>query len=210
MRKKLFRILMLIVLLCLGIMNYFHNQKVYPLDLNERASTYTGRCINVEAEIVRVARHSNVHYLVQMKDGHEFWIDDAFAGDGDGQLDISYFCNTAPGSILTLSYIDVNFDLGSLAKEVVEIRRDDKVLLSTEAVEKLNQKTQITTWIVYVVIWILFSIPLIFSIQEEYKQRKLSEHRQQTKAQRREWLDAHPEEKGAPPSARRKKNRGRE
>ena len=32
-------------------------------------------------------------------------------------------------------------------------------------------------------------------------------HRQQTKAQRREWLDAHPEEKGVPPSARRKKDR---
>ena len=188
-------------------MNYFHNQNVYPLDLSGKASTYTGRCINVETEIVRVARHSNVHYLVQMEDSHEFWIDGAFAGDGNGQLDISYFCNTAPGSILTLSYIDVNFDLGSLAKEVVEIRRDDKVLLSTEAVEKLNQKTQITTWIVYVVIWILFSIPLIFSIQEEYDQRKLTAHRQQTKAKRREWLDAHPEEKGTPPSARRKKDR---
>ena len=207
MRKKPFQILAVIILLCLGIMNYFHNQNVYPLDLSGKASTYTGRCINVETEIVRVARHSNVHYLVQMEDSHEFWIDGAFEGDGDGQLDISYFCNTAPGSILTLSYIDVNFDLGSLAKEVVEIRRDDKVLLSTEAVEKLNQKTQITTWIVYVVIWILFSIPLIFSIQEEYDQRKLTAHRQQTKAKRREWLDAHPEEKGAPPSARRKKDR---
>lgn len=150
MRKKTFRILMLIVLLCLGIMNYFHNQNVYPIVLSGKTSAYTGRCINVETEIVRVARHSNVHYLAQMEDGHEFWIDGAFAGDGDGQLDISYFCNTAPGSILTLSYIDVNFDLGSLAKEVVEIRRDGKVLLSTEAVEKLTQKTQITTWIVYV------------------------------------------------------------
>ena len=42
------------------------------------------------------------------------------------------------------------------------------------------------------------------------RQRKLTAHRQQTKAKRREWLDTHPEEKGAPPSARRKKNRGRE
>ena len=31
--------------------------------------------------------------------------------------------------------------------------------------------------------------------------------KKQVKAQRREWLDAHPEEKGAPPSARRKKDR---
>ena len=56
MRKKTFRILMLIVLLCLGIMNYFHNQNVYPIDLSRKTSTYTGRCINVETEIVRVAR----------------------------------------------------------------------------------------------------------------------------------------------------------
>ena len=72
MRKKTFRILMLIVLLRLGIMNYFHNQNVYPIDLSGKTSAYTGRCINVETEIVRVARHSNVHYLVQMEDGHEF------------------------------------------------------------------------------------------------------------------------------------------
>ena len=70
-----------------------------------------------------------------------------------------------------------------------------------DAVAESFKKTHIVIWIAYAVCLTLFSIPLIFSIQNERAQRKLTAHRQQTKAKRREWLDAHPEEKGAPPSA---------
>ena len=74
-----------------------------------------------------------------------------------------------------------------------------------DAVAESFKKTHIVIWIAYAVCLTLFSIPLIFSIQNERAQRKLTAHRQQTKAQRRAWLDAHPEEKGAPPQRQTQK-----
>ena len=62
-------------------------------------------------------------------------------------------------------------------------------------------------WVTYAVVLTAHILVMIIDSLIARRQRKLSEHRQQTKAKRREWLDAHPEEKGAPPSARRKKDR---
>ena len=59
----------------------------------------------------------------------------------------------------------------------------------------------------YVSVLVLWTGAVFLYYSDERAQRKLTAHRQQTKAKRREWLDAHPEEKGAPPSARRKRGR---
>ena len=67
--------------------------------------------------------------------------------------------------------------------------------------------SSIVFWGLYIVFFLFFGWLLFSAIQDEREQRKLTAHRQQTKAKRRAWLDAHPEEKGAPPSARRKKDR---
>ncbi len=62
-------------------------------------------------------------------------------------------------------------------------------------------------WITYAVALTIWTGGVVLYYSDEWAQRKLTAHRQQTKAKRRAWLDAHPEEKGAPPSARRKKDR---
>ena len=76
-----------------------------------------------------------------------------------------------------------------------------------DVVEQANKKTRMGLWGLYAFFLLVFSWFLLSAIQDERAQRKLTAHRQQTKAKRRAWLDAHPEEKGAPPSARRKKDR---
>lgn len=76
-----------------------------------------------------------------------------------------------------------------------------------DAVVRADQTTRRITWGAYAVLLVFHSLVVLIDYSDARRQRKLSEHRQQTKAQRRAWLDAHPEEKGAPPSARRKKDR---
>ena len=108
---------------------------------------------------------------------------------------------------MTVRYIDVNYSLGSFAKEAVELRSNDEVFLSIDVVERASHRTRVAMWVTYAVVLTAHILVMIIDSLIARRQRKLSEHRQQTKAQRREWLDAHPEEKGAPPSARRKKDR---
>lgn len=50
-------------------------------------------------------------------------------------------------------------------------------------------------------------IPFYIELWDYFRAKKRSYHTQKRKAKRQAWLDAHPEEKGAPPSARRKKGR---
>ena len=76
-----------------------------------------------------------------------------------------------------------------------------------DTVVQANQTTRRIAWGMYAVALIIHSLIVLIEYSAVRRQRKLTAHRQQTKAKRREWLDAHPEEKGAPPSARRKKDR---
>lgn len=205
MRKKL-HIASIILLLCLGPVNYLYLQHVAPLDLQDKSFHYTGKCVNIDREIKEFGKTNRIMYLLSMEDGHEFWVDSIYAEQG--KFDVSDFYKAVPDNVVTVRYIDFNYGLSSFAKKAVEIQAGSKTLLAMDAVAESFEKTHIVIWIAYVVCLTLFSIPLIFSIQNERAQRKLTAHRQQTKAKRREWLDAHPKEKGAPPSARRKKERG--
>ena len=206
MKKKwIIHIAIAIFLIGLGLVNYLYLQHVAPLNLQDKSFQYTGKCVNIDREIKEFGKTNRIMYLLSMEDGHEFWVDSIYAEQG--KFDVSDFYKTVPDNVITVRYIDFNYSLGSFAKKAVEIQAGSKTLLAMDAVAESFKKTHIVIWIAYAVCLTLFSIPLIFSIQNERAQRKLTAHRQQTKAQRRAWLDAPPEEKGAPPSARRKKDR---
>ena len=76
-----------------------------------------------------------------------------------------------------------------------------------DTVARTFRNTQILVWTTYFVVLAIHILAMVINYLTARRQRKLTAHRQQTKAKRREWLDAHPEEKSAPPSARRKKDR---
>ena len=179
-----------------------------PSDLPSASSTYVGKCVKSDSEIRYAWKSSTRMYVLQTEDGREFWFDSISCQWGD--IDISHFYDVVPGNIITVRYIDFNYGLGSFAKEAVEIRDENEVFLSLDASERDFQKARTAVWITYVSVLVLWTGAVFLYYSDERAQRKLTAHRQQTKAKRREWLDAHPEEKGAPPSARRKKNRGRE
>ena len=96
-----------------------------------------------------------------------------------------------------------NMNLGSLAKEAVDIRIGDRVFLAMEVVENgYHTYHVITNFASFAML-----IPFYIELWDYFRAKKRSHHMQERKAKRREWLDAHPEEKGAPPSARRKRGR---
>ena len=96
-----------------------------------------------------------------------------------------------------------NMNLGFLAKEAVDIRIGDRVFLAMEVVENgYHTYHVITNFASFAML-----IPFYIELWDYFRAKKRSHHMQERKAKRREWLDAHPEEKGAPPSARRKKDR---
>ena len=195
----------IIFLLCLGPAIYLYNLRVTPRDLPNTSLTYVGKCVNVDAEIRYVGKFGRPMYFLHMEDGCEFWFDSLSCRQGD--IDIYHFYDVVPGKVITVRYIDFNYGLGSFAKEAVEIRDENEVFLSLDASERDFQKTTTAVWITYVSVLVLWTGAVFLYYSDERAQRKLTAHRQQTKAKRREWLDAHPEEKGAPPSARRKRGR---
>ncbi len=205
MKKIYLRLIPMIVLLILGPLNYIHNQYAYPSNLPEKSSSYTGRCIEIETETIYSGKHSLDFYMLTMEDGRKFWISNVLAMEGD--FDFPDFYRRALDHSISLRYIDVNLNATFLAKEVVEVRIGSEILLPIDVAEQNFQKARIVFWGLYIVFFLFFGWLLFSAIQDEREQRKLTAHRQQTKAQRRAWLDAHPEEKGAPPSARRKKDR---
>ena len=144
-------------------------------------------------------------YILSMEDGRKFWISGFFSAEGD--FSYTRFHDEALGGMVSLRYIDVNAGWGSFAKEIVELHNDTETFLAMEAVVQACQTTRRIAWGMYAVLLIFYSLVVLIDYSDARRQRKLSAHRQQTKAKRREWLDAHPEEKGAPPSARRKKDR---
>ena len=204
-RTKWINLIITVFLLCLGPVNYFNLQHTDPRDLQNAALTYTGKCVDAYTDVKYAYKSTRLKYLFRMEDGREFWLDGIYSQQGD--FDFSHFCDTVPGSTITVRYIDVNYSLGSFAKEAVEIRSNDEVFLSIDAAERTSHRNRVAMWITYAVALTIWTGGVVLYYSDEWAQRKLTAHRQQTKAKRREWLDAHPEEKGAPPSARRKKDR---
>ena len=206
MKKKwIIHIAITIFLICLGPVIYFHNAHSYPLDISDSAFSYTGRCTDITVEVIYYGRRHRNMYILSMEDGRKFWISGLFSEEGD--FSYTRFHDEALGGTVSLRYIDVNANWGSFAKEIVELHNDTETFLAMDAVVQANQTTRCISWEVYAGLLAFYSLVVLIEYSDARRQRKLSEHRQQTKAQRREWLDAHPEEKGAPPSARRKKDR---
>ena len=199
------QIIILIILLCLGPVNYFHLQHTEPCNLQDTALTYTGKCVGAYTDMKCTYKSTSSMYLFQMEDGREFWLDAIFFTQGN--FDFSHFRDTVPGTTITVRYIDANYSLGSFAKKAVEIRNDTEVFLSMDAVEKTFHRTRVAMWVTYAMVLTAHILVMVIDYLIARRQRKLTAHRQQTKAKRRAWLDAHPEEKGALPSARRKKDR---
>ena len=176
-----------------------------PRDLSSASFTYVEKCVKIDSETHYAGKYGRPMYLFQMEDGREFWFDSLSCQRGD--IDISHFYDVVPGKVITVRYIDFNYSLGSFAKKAVEIRDENEVFLSLDASARSSRAARITLWIAYSTIFVVWTVAVILYYSDEWTQQKLNAHRQQTKAKRREWLDAHPEEKGAPPSARRKKDR---
>ena len=204
MRKKIY-IASIILLLCLGPAIFLHNAHAYPSDIPSSAFSHTGRCINITTEVEHYGKQNRNMYVLSMEDGREFWIDGLFSEEGN--FDFSHFYNAALGNTLTLRYIDHNLNWGSFAKEVVEVQNADEVFLAMDTVARTFRNTQILVWTTYFVVLAIHILAMVINYLTARRQRKLTAHRQQTKAKRREWLDTHPEERGAPPSARRKRGR---
>ena len=205
MKKKRIDIAITVVLFCLAPIVYLYSLHIMPRDLPSASSTYVGKCVKVDSEIRYAWKSSTRMYLLQMEDGREFWFDSVLCQEGG--IDISRFCDVVPGEVITVRYIDFNYNLGSFAKKAVEIRDENEVFLSLGASARSSRTARIALWIAYAIILVVWTVAVILYYSDEWTQRKLTAHRQQTKAKRQAWLDAHPEEKGAPPSAKRKKDR---
>ena len=206
MKKKwIIHIAITIFLICLGPVIYLHNAHSYPLDISDSAFSYTGRCTDITVEVMYYGRRDRNRYVLSMEDGRRFWIDGFFSEEGD--FSYTRFHDEALGGMVSLRYIDVNAGWGSFAKEIVELHNDTETFLAMDTVVQASQTTRRIAWGAYAVALVIHGFIVLIDYSDARRQRKLSEHRQQTKAKRRAWLDAHPEEKGAPPSARRKKDR---
>ena len=206
MKKKwIIHIAITIFLICLGPVIYLHNARAYPSDISSSAFSYTGRCTDITVEVMYYGRRHRDMYILSMEDGRKFWISGFFSAEGD--FSYTRFHDEALGGTVSLQYIDVNAGWGSFAKEIVELHNDTETFLAMDAVVQACQTTRRIAWGMYAVLLIFYSLVVLIDYSDARRQRKLSAHRQQTKAKRREWLDAHPEEKGAPPSAKRKKDR---
>lgn len=205
MKRKWIHIAIAIFLICLGPVIYLHNAYAYPPDISSSAFSYTGRCTDIFVEVEHHGKWSRNIYFLSMDDGREFWIDGIFLEEGD--FSYTRFHEKALGGTVSLRYIDVNANWGSFAKEIVELHNDTETFLAMDAVVRADQTTRRITWGAYAVLLVFHSLVVLIDYSDARRQRKLSAHRQQTKAKRRAWLDAHPEEKSTPPSARRKKDR---
>ena len=178
-------------------------------NLRTKASVYEGNCVNTyisERETGSRNRGLISDFVMQMEDGQEFWVSSSLCNPGF--FDKSAFREAAKNGPVTIYYVnDHPMNLGSHAKEAVEIHVGDEVLLSMDDVIYARRITRTYFWAVFSVIAIIYIWVEFSNFMENRHLIRQRRKKKRVKAQRREWLDAHPEEKGAPPSARRKKDR---
>ena len=193
----------------LGFICIYSTCTYLSTNLRTKASVYEGNCVNTyisERETGSRNRGLISDFVMQMEDGKEFWVSSSLCHPG--VFDTSAFQEAAKNGPVTIYYVnDHPMNLGSHAKEAVEIHVGDEVLLSMDDVIYTRRITRTYFWIVF---FIFTAICLWLEFSDLWNDRHLIRQRRKkkrVKAQRRAWLDAHPEEKGAPPSARRKKDR---
>lgn len=202
------RIAVSILLSILGFICIYSTCTYLSTNLRTKASVYEGNCVNtyISERYADRGRGMISDFVMQMEDGKEFWVSSSLCHPG--VFDKSAFREAAKNGPVTIYYVnDHPMNLGSLAKEAVEIHIGEEVFLSMDDVIHVRRITRIYFWAVFSVvavtyIWCEFS--LLWSDRHILRQRW---QRKRNKARRRAWIEAHPEEKGAPPSARRKKDR---
>ena len=205
------RIAASILLSILGFICIYSTCTYLSTNLRTKASVYEGNCVNtyISERYADRGRGMISDFVMQMEDGKEFWVSSSLCHPG--VFDKSAFREAAKNGPVTIYYVnDHPMNLGSLAKEAVEIHIGEEVFLSMDDVIHVRRITRTYFWAVFSVIAIIYVWVEFSNFMENRHLIRQRRKKKQVKAQRREWLDAHPEEKGAPPSARRKKNRGRE
>ena len=202
------RIAASILLSILGFICIYSTCTYLSTNLRTKASVYEGNCVNTYSSERYADRGRGMisDFVMQMEDGKEFWVSSSLCNPGF--FDKSAFREAAKNAPVTVYYVnDHPMNLGSHAKEAVEIHIGDEVLLSMDDVIYARRITRTYFWAVFSVIAIIYIWVEFSNFMENRHLIRQRRKKKRVKAQRREWLDAHPEEKGAPPSARRKKDR---
>ena len=202
------RIAASILLSILGFICIYSTCTYLSTNLRTKASVYEGNCVNtyISERYADRGRGMISDFVMQMEDGKEFWVSSSLCNPGF--FDKSAFREAAKNAPVTVYYVnDHPMNLGSHAKEAVEIHIGDEVLLSMDDVIYARRITRTYFWAVFSVIALIYIWVEFSNFMENRHLIRQRRKKKRVKAQRREWLDAHPEEKGAPPSARRKKDR---
>ena len=202
------RIAASILLSILGFICIYSTCTYLSTNLRTKASVYEGNCVNtyISERYADRGRGMISDFVMQMEDGKEFWVSSSLCHPGF--FDKSAFREAAKNAPVTVYYVnDHPMNLGSHAKEAVEIHIGDVVFLSMDDVIYARRITRTYFWAVFSVVAIIYIWVEFSNFMENRHLIRQRKKKKQVKAQRREWLDAHPEEKGAPPSARRKKDR---
>ena len=202
------RIAASILLSILGFICIYSTCTYLSTNLRTKVSVYEGNCVNtyISERYADRGRGMISDFVMQMEDGKEFWVSSSLCHPG--VFDKSAFREAAKNGPVTIYYVnDHPMNLGSLAKEAVEIHIGEEVFLSMDDVIYARRITRTYFWAVFSVIAIIYIWVEFSNFMENRHLIRQRRKKKRVKAQRREWLDAHPEEKGAPPSARRKKDR---
>ena len=192
----------------LGFICIYSTCTYLSTNLRTKASVYEGNCVNtyISERYADRGRGMISDFVMQMEDGKEFWVSSSLCHPG--VFDKSAFREAAKNGPVTIYYVDNHpMSLGSLAKEAVEIRVGGRVFLSMDDVEYTRRHTKGYFWFAFILCAGICVFPDLWTLWDDRHLIRQRKKKKQVKAQRRAWLDAHPEEKGAPPSARRKKDR---
>ena len=179
-----------------------------PPGFGRKASVYTGDCVDTYFYRKEGGKYRGTisDFVIQMDNGQEYWVSDALCDPG--VFNTAEFKEAARDAPVTIYYVDNHpMSLGSLAKEAVEVQVGGQVFLSMDDVEYTRRYTKGYFWFGFLGCFFLFGGLELWELWNNRRQIRQRWQRKRNKAQRRAWIEAHPEEKGAPPSARRKKAR---
>ena len=192
----------------LGFICIYSSCTYLSTGLREKASVYTGGCVGTYSYRKEGGKYQDTlfDFVIQMDNGQEYWVSDALCDPG--VFNTAEFKEAAKDAPVTIYYVNNHpMSLGSLAKEAVEVQVGDQVFLSMDDVEYTRRHTKGYFWFAFILCAGICVFPDLWTLWDDRHLIRQRRKKKRVKAQRREWLDAHPEEKGAPPSARRKKDR---
>ena len=151
------RIAASILLSILGFICIYSTCTYLSTNLRTKASVYEGNCVNtyISERYADRGRGMISDFVMQMEDGKEFWVSSSLCNPGF--FDKSAFREAAKNAPVTVYYVnDHPMNLGSHAKEAVEIHIGDEVLLSMDDVIYARRITRTYFWAVFSVIAIIY------------------------------------------------------